>query len=181
MLVRAVPRPGRAHRAAHRSPAATAARTRSGPSCSRRSACCAPRSWPRSTATTAVEQYFGRAYEFGYSFSVEETFEKWGREETLGDVVRVVRSFRPDVMLTLPLGGARAAASTTRRRRRLAREAFRAAADPARFPEQLARACAPWQARKIYQGGVGGGTRRRRRGAPAGRRAHRRSTIRCSA
>ena len=52
-----------------------------------------------------VEQYFGRAYEFGYSFSVEETFEKWGREETLGDVVRVVRAFRPDVILTLPLEG----------------------------------------------------------------------------
>ena len=53
----------------------------------------------------AVEQYFGRAYEFGYSFSVEETLEKWGREETLGDIVRVVRAFRPDVILTLPLEG----------------------------------------------------------------------------
>ena len=52
-----------------------------------------------------VEQYFGRAYEFGYSFSVEETFEKWGREETLGDIVRVVRAFRPDVIVTLPLQG----------------------------------------------------------------------------
>jgi len=48
-------------------------------------------------------QYFSRAYEFGYSFSVEETFEKWGREETLRDVVRVVRMTRPDVILTLPL------------------------------------------------------------------------------
>ena len=53
-----------------------------------------------------AEQYFGRAYEFGFSFSVEETLEKWGREETLGDVVRVVRVFRPDVILTLPLEGA---------------------------------------------------------------------------
>ena len=53
----------------------------------------------------AVEQYFGRAFEFGYSFSVEETFAKWGREETLGDVVRVVRAFRPDVIVTLPLQG----------------------------------------------------------------------------
>src|SRR5207247_9743880 len=48
-------------------------------------------------------QYFTRAYEFGYSFSVEETFQKWGREETLRDVVRVVRTVRPDVILTLPL------------------------------------------------------------------------------
>ena len=34
---------------------------------------------------------------------VEETLEKWGREETLGDIVRVIRDFRPDVILTLPL------------------------------------------------------------------------------
>ena len=53
-----------------------------------------------------VEQYFGRAYEFGFSFSVEESFQKWGREETLGDVVRVVRAFRPDVIVTLPLEAA---------------------------------------------------------------------------
>src|SRR5438132_10464558 len=51
----------------------------------------------------AAEQYFTRAYEFGYSFSVEETFQKWGREEILRDVVRVVRTVRPDVILTLPL------------------------------------------------------------------------------
>jgi LmbE family N-acetylglucosaminyl deacetylase len=102
----------------------------------------------------AVEQYFTRAYEFGYSFSVEETFQKWGHDETLGDVVRVVRAFRPDVILTLPLeapgGGQHHQAAA-----RLAVEAFRAAADPARFPEPDLR---PWQARKVYQGGVGGST-----------------------
>ena len=99
-----------------------------------------------------AEQYFGRAYEFGYSFSVEETFAKWGREETLGDVVRVVRAFRPDVMLTLPPEGG-GGGQHHQAVGRLAREAFRAAADPARFPEQGLR---PWQARKVYQGGVGG-------------------------
>jgi len=102
-------------------------------------------------------QYFTRAYEFGYSFSVEETFEKWGREETLRDVVRVVRMLRPDVILTLPLeaplGGQHHQAAG-----RLAVEAFRAAADPARFPEQVAEGLRPWQARKVYQGGVGGGS-----------------------
>src|SRR6187402_1863203 len=51
----------------------------------------------------AAEQYFTRAYEFGYSFSVEETLQKWGKEEVLDDVVRVFRSFRPDVVLTLSL------------------------------------------------------------------------------
>ena len=102
-----------------------------------------------------VEQYFGRAYEFGFSFSVEETFAKWGREETLGDVVRVVRAFRPDVILTLPLEG-EGGGQHHQAAGRLAREAFRAAADPARFPEQLREGLRPWQARKIYQGGVGG-------------------------
>lgn len=102
-----------------------------------------------------VEQYFGRAYEFGYSFSVEESLTRWGREETLGDVVRVIRAFRPDVILTLPLeakGGGLHHQATAQ----LARDAFRAAADPGRFPEQLAAGLPPWQARKIYQGGTGG-------------------------
>jgi LmbE family N-acetylglucosaminyl deacetylase len=99
-----------------------------------------------------VEQFFGRAYEFGYSFSVEETYEKWGREETLGDVVRVVRTFRPDVILTLPLE-ARGGGMHHQAVARLARDAFRAAADPLRFPGQGLR---PWQPRKIYQGGTGG-------------------------
>jgi len=100
----------------------------------------------------AVEQYFGRAYEFGYSFSVEETFAKWGREETLGDVVRVVRAFRPDVILTLPLTGT-GGGQHHHAVAQLARDAFRAAADPARFPEQGLPA---WQARKFYEGSIGG-------------------------
>jgi len=103
----------------------------------------------------AVEQAFGRAWEFGYSFSVDETFAKWGHDETLADVVRAVRSFRPDVILTLPLE-ARGGGQHHQAAARLAREAFRAAADPARFPEQVRAGLRPWQARKIYQGGVGG-------------------------
>ncbi len=103
----------------------------------------------------AVEQYFGNAYEFGYSFSVEETLAKWGHDETLGDVVRVVRAFRPDVILTLPpenAGGGRHHETVGR----LTREAFRVAADAARYPEQLREGLRPWQARKLYAGGVGG-------------------------
>jgi LmbE family N-acetylglucosaminyl deacetylase len=103
-----------------------------------------------------VTQYFTRAYEFGYSFSVEETFEKWGREEILGDVVKVIRTVRPDVILTLPLEGA-GGGQHHQAAARLAVEAFRAAADPARFPEQVAAGLPAWQVRKIYRGGVGGG------------------------
>lgn len=99
-----------------------------------------------------VEQYFGRAYEFGYSFSVEETFAKWGREDTLGDVVRVLRAFRPDVIVTLPLQGT-GGGQHHHAVAQLAKDAFRAAADPGRFAEQGLSA---WQARKIYEGGIGG-------------------------
>jgi LmbE family N-acetylglucosaminyl deacetylase len=102
-----------------------------------------------------VVQYFGRAYEFGFSFSAEETFAKWGHDESLGDVVRVVRAFRPDVIVTLPLAG-EGGGQHHQAAGRLAREAFRAAKDADRFPEQLREGLRPWQARKIYQGGVGG-------------------------
>ncbi len=96
-----------------------------------------------------VEQYFTRAYEFGYSFSVEETLQKWGKEEILGDFVRVLRTVRPDVVVSLPPegegGGQHHQASAI-----LTREAFRAAADPARFPEQIAEGLKPWQALKLF-------------------------------
>ncbi len=104
----------------------------------------------------AAEQYFTRAYEFGYSFSVEETFQKWGKEEVLDDVVRVFRAFRPDVVLSLSLeapGGGQHHQATAH----LAKDAFRAAADPNRFAYQLKEGLLPWQGLRTYQGGVGGG------------------------
>src|SRR3954452_11830261 len=52
-----------------------------------------------------AEQYFTRAVDFGYSFSVEETFEKWGRQEILGDFVRLIRTIRPDVIAGLSAAG----------------------------------------------------------------------------
>jgi LmbE family N-acetylglucosaminyl deacetylase len=101
-----------------------------------------------------VEQYFSAAYEFGFSFSMEDTLKRWGQDETLGDVVRVIRTFRPDVILTLPLeapGHQHHTASA-----HLALEGFRSAADPSRYPEQIREGLRPWKTPKIYQGGVGG-------------------------
>ena len=103
-----------------------------------------------------AEQYFTRAYEFGYSFSVEETLEKWGKEEILADVVRIIRTVRPDVVTHLPTtgeGGGQHHQTTGR----LAREAFEAAADPNRFPEQIEDGLRPWQVVKMYErfGGMG--------------------------
>src|ERR1700692_1445404 len=43
----------------------------------------------------AAEQYFTRAVDFGFSFSVDETFEKWGRDDIIGDFVRLIRMIRP--------------------------------------------------------------------------------------
>jgi LmbE family N-acetylglucosaminyl deacetylase len=96
-----------------------------------------------------AEQYFTRAVDFGYSFSVDETFEKWGREEILGDFVRLIRTIRPDVIAGLSPtgagGGQHHEASAI-----LAREAFKAAADPTKFPEQLKDGLRVWQPKKFY-------------------------------
>jgi LmbE family N-acetylglucosaminyl deacetylase len=101
-----------------------------------------------------VDQYHTRAYEFGYSFSVEETFEKWGKDAILGDIVKTIRMTRPDIILTMNRDG-QAGGQHHMGSARLAHEAFRVAADPARFPEQIKAGLRPWQARKIYQAGAG--------------------------
>ena len=94
-----------------------------------------------------AEQYFTRAIDFGFSKSSEETLRFWGTEKTLSDVVWVIRTFRPDVIVTRftpALGGhGNHTASAS-----LAYTAFRAAADSTRFPEQL-RFTAPWQAKRL--------------------------------
>ncbi len=97
-----------------------------------------------------ARQYFSAAYEFGYSFSVEETLDKWGKEETLSDMVRVIRKFRPDVIVSLPRQG-EGGGQHHQTSARLTEEAFFAAADPARFPEQIAQGYPAWQARKLYE------------------------------
>ena len=117
-----------------------------------------------------VEQYFGRAYEFGYSFSVEESFAKWGREETLGDVVRVVRAFRPGRDADACRSKRRAADSTTRRPR--SSRARRSAPRPTRgaFPSRSRRACGPGRrARSTAAASAAATTRRTRHARPASR------------
>ena len=97
-----------------------------------------------------ARQFFTRAYDFGYSFSVEETIRRWGREEILADIVRVIRTFHPDIITILPRtgegGGQHHQASA-----RLAAEAFRAAGNPRRFPDQLSQGLRPWQSKKLYE------------------------------
>nr|WP_232293402.1 PIG-L family deacetylase [Stigmatella aurantiaca] len=94
-----------------------------------------------------AEQLFTRARDFGYSKSVEETLRIWGHDAVLADVVLAIRRFQPDVIVTRfttkpPNHGHHTASAL------LAEEAFAAAADPARFPEQLG-ALKPWKADRL--------------------------------
>ncbi|MGH7731796.1 MAG: PIG-L family deacetylase [Candidatus Eiseniibacteriota bacterium] len=96
-----------------------------------------------------AEQFFTRALDFGFSKGPEETLEKWGRERILSDVVWIIRRFRPDIVIsrfgTQGGGGGHGHHTASAI---LAEEAFAAAADPARFPEQL-RWVKPWQAKRV--------------------------------
>src|SRR5438045_673388 len=96
-----------------------------------------------------AEQYFKRAVDFGYSFSIEETMEKWGRDEIIGDYVRLIRLIRPDVMTGMnPEGTAGGLHHQTSGI--LSREAYKLAGDPTKYPEQLQDGLRPWQPRKFY-------------------------------
>jgi LmbE family N-acetylglucosaminyl deacetylase len=104
-----------------------------------------------------VQERFSRVADFGFSKSAEETFAQWGGHNiALGDMVRVIRSFRPDVLVARFSGTERDGHGHHQASSILTREAFRAAADPKRFPEQIAQGLQPWQAKKLYIGNVCG-------------------------
>ena len=104
-----------------------------------------------------VQERFSRVADFGFSKSPEETFAKWGGHDVaLGDMVRVIRTFRPDVLVARFSGTERDGHGHHQASSILAKEAFRAAADPKRFPEQIAAGLEPWQAKKFYIGNVCG-------------------------
>src|SRR6476659_10179664 len=95
-----------------------------------------------------AQQFFSRAIDFGFSKTADGTMRIWDHDKILADVVWIIRKFRPDVIVTrfspedqLTHGHHTASAI-------LAREAFAAAADPNRFPEQLAFV-KPWQATRL--------------------------------
>ncbi|HEY7354025.1 MAG TPA: PIG-L family deacetylase [Terriglobales bacterium] len=104
-----------------------------------------------------VEQRFTRVADFGYSKTPEETFQKWGGHDVpLQDIVRVIREFRPDVLIARFSGTDRDGHGHHQASSILAREAFRAAADPNRFPDQIKAGLQPWQPKKFYTGNVCG-------------------------
>ena len=98
-----------------------------------------------------AEQFFTRTYDFGFSKSAEETLEYWNHDEMLlSDVVRVIRRFRPDVIVSVFADSPRDGHGHHQAAGRITREAFIVAADPERFPEHLRDGLRPWQARKLY-------------------------------
>lgn len=104
-----------------------------------------------------VEQRFSRVADFGFSKSADETFQKWGGHDVpLADIVRVIREFRPDVLIARFSGTDRDGHGHHQASAILTKEAFRAAADPNRFPEQIKEGLQPWQAKKLYIGNVCG-------------------------
>jgi LmbE family N-acetylglucosaminyl deacetylase len=104
-----------------------------------------------------IEERFSRVADFGFSKSAEETFAKWGGHEVaLGDMVRVIRTFRPDVLVARFSGTEADGHGHHQASSILTKEAFRAAADPKRFPEQIGQGLLPWKAKKLYIGNVCG-------------------------
>ncbi len=99
------------------------------------------------------EQFFTRAVDFGYSKTADESFAKWGKEEVLSDVVRAIRTFRPDIIITrfshVPGGthGHHTASAI------LAHEAFDLAADPNAFPDQIEEGLEIWQPKRLFHNG----------------------------
>jgi LmbE family N-acetylglucosaminyl deacetylase len=101
-----------------------------------------------------ARQFFTRMRDFGYSKRADETLARWGHDDALADVVWVIRTFQPDIIIARfsespPNHGHHTASAV------LAREAFAAAADPKQFPDQLHDGVVAWQADRLLQN-IGG-------------------------
>jgi LmbE family N-acetylglucosaminyl deacetylase len=98
-----------------------------------------------------AEQFFTRAIDFGFTKTASETMQKWGHDRILSDIVWVIRRYRPDVIVLVFSGTPTDGHGQHQVSAILGKEAFSAAADPTKFPEQL-QYVTPWQA---VRGGAG--------------------------
>ncbi len=103
-------------------------------------------------ALDGARQFFTRAFDFGFSKNIEEASRFWPRDSVLKDVVRVVRRFQPQIIVSIFSGTPRDGHGQHQEAGWAAQEAFKVAGDPARFPE-LAReeGLAPWTPSKLYR------------------------------
>jgi LmbE family N-acetylglucosaminyl deacetylase len=97
-----------------------------------------------------VDQYWGTQIDYGFSKTREEALERWGRDRVLSDVVRVIRMTRPLVITSVFIGAATDGHGQHQVSGQMAQEAWLAASDPTKFPEQIAAGLRPWKALKIY-------------------------------
>lgn len=97
-----------------------------------------------------VDQYWTRAIDYGFSKTREEALEKWGYERVLADVVRVIRTTRPLILTSVFAGAPTDGHGNHQVAGQMAQEAFVAAADPNRFPEQIREGLRPWAPLKVY-------------------------------
>ncbi len=98
-----------------------------------------------------ARQYFTRAYDFGFSKSIEETLRIWPREILLEDTVRVIRRFRPQVIVSVFSGTKRDGHGQHQAAGMIAREAFRLAGDTMVLPEFAREGLTPWQPPALYR------------------------------
>jgi LmbE family N-acetylglucosaminyl deacetylase len=97
-----------------------------------------------------VDQMFTRVADFGFSKRLDETLAHWGREIVLGDVVHAIRMYRPDILVSRYHGTQRDGHGHHQAAGLVSIEAFKAAADPNRFPAHLQEGLPPWQVKKLY-------------------------------
>src|SRR5262245_47682845 len=99
-------------------------------------------------------QYFTSVIDYGFSKRLEEALDKWGREPVLRDVVRIIRTERPLVLVSRFQGNERDGHGNHQTAGVMTIQAFRAAGDPKIFPDQIAGGLRPWQPLKVYIGGA---------------------------
>ena len=96
-------------------------------------------------------QYFTRAFDFGFSKSIDETYEHWPRDSILKDMVAIVRAFRPQVIIAVWTGTPQDGHGHHQYSGVLAREVFDAAGDSVRFPASSLGGLQPWAPAKFYR------------------------------
>lgn len=97
-----------------------------------------------------VEQYWTRVCDYGFSKTMQEAIDKWGKERVLADVVRIVRTVRPLVITSVFVGGPSDGHGNHQVAGLMAKEVFEAAGDPNRFPEQIREGLLAWKPLKYY-------------------------------
>ena len=98
------------------------------------------------------EQFFTRTFDYGFSKSIDEAARFWGEREVLGDIVRIIRTYRPLVIYSRFSGTPADGHGQHQLSGRLVPLAYKAAGDPNEFPEQLKEGLRPWQPLKLYRG-----------------------------